>query len=312
MGGAVGPAPPTPVLVGTMIMTFVAGLMDVTTYLSVAKFTTTHLSTKILLIGVSATAGQVEAVTPYLVTALSFFLGAMCSGLATSTPKTKNLWTCAAMIMIVSLGYCLVALVFVVTEDDIYGRRLAGADPRTKEWYETAIVAPYLASFFSGMQNGLLTTITGFMRTTHMTGTVTDVGLLIGQAYPSKGLPWSKNHDHAHWWKIRWLSSLIGTWALGGGAGQVLFVRAQIGTKLGFIGGGIGIIVSLIGFYYLRKEAKAAAKVAAEEAVKAELKAQQAKLERQKTLTIRRQGSIVSAVTKVTTFRLNAGLQGEQ
>ena len=156
-----------------MIMTFVAGLMDVTTYLSVAKFTTTHLSTKILLIGVSATAGQVEAVTPYLVTALSFFLGAMCSGLATSTPKTKNLWTCAAMIMIVSLGYCLVALVFVVTEDDIYGRRLAGADPRTKEWYETAIVAPYLASFFSGMQNGLLTTITGFMRTTHMTGTVT-------------------------------------------------------------------------------------------------------------------------------------------
>ena len=293
-------------------MTFVAGLMDVTTYLSVAKFTTTHLSTKILLIGVSATAGQVEAVTPYLVTALSFFLGAMCSGLATSTPKTKNLWTCAAMIMIVSLGYCLVALVFVVTEDDIYGRRLAGADPRTKEWYETAIVAPYLASFFSGMQNGLLTTITGFMRTTHMTGTVTDVGLLIGQAYPSKGLPWSKNHDHAHWWKIRWLSSLIGTWALGGGAGQVLFVRAQIGTKLGFIGGGIGIIVSLIGFYYLRKEAKAAAKVAAEEAVKAELKAQQAKLERQKTLTIRRQGSIVSAVTKVTTFRLNAGLQGEQ
>ena len=295
-----------------MIMTFVAGLMDVTTYLSVAKFTTTHLSTKILLIGVSATAGQVEAVTPYLVTALSFFLGAMCSGLATSTPKTKNLWTCAAMIMIVSLGYCLVALVFVVTEDDIYGRRLAGADPRTKEWYETAIVAPYLASFFSGMQNGLLTTITGFMRTTHMTGTVTDVGLLIGQAYPSKGLPWSKNHDHAHWWKIRWLSSLIGTWALGGGAGQVLFVRAQIGTKLGFIGGGIGIIVSLIGFYYLRKEAKAAAKVAAEEAVKAELKAQQAKLERQKTLTIRRQGSIVSAVTKVTTFRLNAGMQGEQ
>ena len=92
----------------------------------------------------------------------------------------------------------------------------------------------------------------------------------------------------------------------------MLFVRAQIGTKLGFIGGGIGIIVSLIGFYYLRKEAKAAAKVAAEEAVKAELKAQQAKLERQKTLTIRRQGSIVSAVTKVTTFRLNAGLQGEQ
>jgi uncharacterized protein (UPF0333 family) len=88
----------------------------------------------------------------------------------------------------------------------------------------------------------------------------------------------------------------------------VLFVRAQIGTKLGFIGGGIGIIVSLIGFYYLRKEAKAAAKVAAEEAANAE----QAKLERQKTMTIRRRGSIVSAVTKVTTFRLNAGMQGEQ
>jgi len=41
--------------------------------------------------------------------------------------------------------------------------------------------AIYVAALTAGLQNGLTTTMTGFMRTTHFTGTVTDVGLLLGQ-----------------------------------------------------------------------------------------------------------------------------------
>jgi hypothetical protein len=41
--------------------------------------------------------------------------------------------------------------------------------------------AKYVAAFASGLQNGVLTVTTGFARTTHVTGTVTDVGLLVGQ-----------------------------------------------------------------------------------------------------------------------------------
>ena len=47
----------------------------------------------------------------------------------------------------------------------------------------------------------MLTTITGFVRSTHMTGTVTDIGLLLGQCVQfsiSLSLSLSLSHTHTH------------------------------------------------------------------------------------------------------------------
>jgi hypothetical protein len=51
----------------------------------------------------------------------------------------------------------------------------------------------YVAALAGGLQNAMLTTITGFVRSTHVTGTWTDIGLLLGQAWPDK------MEDAAHW-----------------------------------------------------------------------------------------------------------------
>lgn len=203
MGGGGGPPPPTPVIVGAFIMTFAAGLIDATTLLSAAGTTSTHMSGKVLKVGVYTADASIKAVTPSLCMVLAFFFGAMVAGISTATPRRKNLWTCSYMTIVVGLGYMCVSVSYLASGPDSEGRRRLASSSSSKPWYETEVVAPYLAAFFSGMQNGLLTTITGFMRTTHFTGTVTDVGLLIGQAYPTK------MKDHAHWWKTRILSGCV-------------------------------------------------------------------------------------------------------
>ena len=48
------------------------------------------------------------------------------------------------------------------------------------------------------------------MRTTHFTGTTTDIGLLIGQIYPNN----VKNA--AHFWKLKILTGLVVTWIVAG------------------------------------------------------------------------------------------------
>uniref|UniRef100_A0A7S2IK83 Uncharacterized protein n=1 Tax=Haptolina brevifila TaxID=156173 RepID=A0A7S2IK83_9EUKA len=306
MGGGGGPPPPTPVIVGAFICTFAAGLLDATTLLSWTKTTSTHMSGKFLSIGVYIGAADVKAAM-YFGMVSCFFLGSFFSGVLTRTPKHKNLWRCAFGIFLVGVGCCLTSVLFLVAGPEVaimyprIGRQLAPI-PGLLPWYKTTCLAPYMAALTSGFQNGLLTTITGFMRTTHMTGTVTDVGLLCGQAYPTK------LKDKAHWWKTRILAGLIGTWSLAGLVAQLLHARAGMGDYLGFLAGGVSFAVSLIGFFYLLREQKAAVKVAAVEAAQNE----KARLERQETARLKRQATMSRSITKITAMRLHAGIEALQ
>lgn len=63
------------------------------------------------------------------------------------------------------------------------------------------------------------------------------------------------------------LAGLIGTWSFSGLIASWLHLQAGLGDYLGFAAGGISFMVSFIAFYYLNKDAKAARKVAAEEAI---------------------------------------------
>jgi len=104
--------------------------------------------------------------------------------------------------------------------------------------------------------------VTGFMRTTHFTGTVTDVGLLIGQIYPNN----VKNP--AHHWKLQILAGLIVVWIAAGAVGAGLY--ELMGNAFAFIAGALGLGCGIVGEVYLRIEerdiAKEKARVAAEEA----------------------------------------------
>ena len=83
--------------------------------------------------------------------------------------------------------------------------------------------AKYVAAFASGLQNGVLTVTTGFARTTHVTGTVTDVGLLVGQGVNKA--TWT---NESHWWKARTLSYLVVLFVAGGATALLLFDNAGL------------------------------------------------------------------------------------
>ena len=218
------------------MMTFAAGLLDGVTLLSHTHTTTTHMSGKVLKTGTYAAVGSSDAITPNLSMVLSFLFGAILSGIATATPERKTPRTCARGCIVVGIGCCCVGLMLTNKIDE----------------------AKYAAAFTAGMQNALLTTITGFMRTTHFTGTVTDVGLLIGQAYPLKV------KDAAHIWKTKVLSTCIVVWVAAGLASGLLVT--PLGASLAFVPGIIGIGCGLAGLVVINKEE---AKVKVEEAAAA-------------------------------------------
>lgn len=65
-----------------------------------------------------------------------------------------------------------------------------------------------LAAFGCGLQNGMASSYLGLViRTTHVTGIVTDLGVLIGN-----GL----RHRHITWWKLILLACLLSGFVLGG------------------------------------------------------------------------------------------------
>jgi hypothetical protein len=85
-------------------------------------------------------------------------------------------------------------------------------------------VGAYLISLACGLQNGMCTTFSGaVIRTTHVTGILTDIGLILGQAifYP---------RTRKHIWKLKVLLPLYGTFCLGGVIGwfayQILLIKA--------------------------------------------------------------------------------------
>lgn len=70
-----------------------------------------------------------------------------------------------------------------------------------------------LASTALGLQNAMASSYCGFMiRTTHITGTVTDIGVMLGH--------WIRHRKVDHW-KLRFLFTLFGSFAVGGYLGAL-------------------------------------------------------------------------------------------
>lgn len=68
-----------------------------------------------------------------------------------------------------------------------------------------------------GLQNATASSYCGLMiRTTHVTGTVTDIGVMLGH--------WLR-HGQIDWWKLRFLLALFGAFGVGGFFGAVADIR---------------------------------------------------------------------------------------
>ncbi|WP_255991464.1 YoaK family protein [Chitinolyticbacter albus] len=148
------------VWLGGFVLAWVAGLVNVVGYLSFEHQAVTHLTGTTTLLGAALAQGQWGASGHLLAVIASFVGGALLSGLIIGDGALR-LGRRYGMV----LGLETIALVLAVPllEHEL-------------------IWGSYLAGLACGLQNGMGTTYSGaVVRTTHVTGMLTDLGLALGQ-----------------------------------------------------------------------------------------------------------------------------------
>ena len=207
-------------------MTFAAAILDISTWLGGRHVLVTHMSGMLAKTGAKLGEGDLTQGFEMLGFGGAFFAGALTSGFWTSRPEWKNLSTCSNCLLLVGgMNFAVAAL----TDN------------------EQATAGAYVAAYSAGLQNAMLTTITGFLRTTHVTGTVTDVGLLVGQGIPLKF------GDKAHWWKTRVLAIGIVVWLAGGLVARVLWDN-EVQDKLAYVAASFSFVLGVLGHVHIYTE----------------------------------------------------------
>lgn len=154
------------VWIGTACLSGIAGMVNAVGYLGFEHQAVSHLTGTTTLLGIAVAQGQALAVRELAMVAVAFLLGAVASGLIIqdSTLKLGRRYG-------VALG--------------VEALLLAGSVPL----FERQVIwGAVLAAAACGLQNAMVATYSGaLVRTTHVTGLFTDLGVSIGHWL--RGLP---------------------------------------------------------------------------------------------------------------------------
>lgn len=145
---------------GSAALSLVAGVVNAVGFLSFQHQGVTHLTGSTTLLGIALAEGQFADVTHLLAVAGSFVAGCIISGslVQDSTLKLGRSYGVALAAESVLL-FCAVPLL-----------------------KRTDFLGAYLTSCACGLQNGMVSTYSGaVLRTTHVTGAFTDLGIFLGQ-----------------------------------------------------------------------------------------------------------------------------------
>ncbi|MBJ6124176.1 YoaK family protein [Microvirga splendida] len=195
-----------------MALTFVAGAINAGGFLAVGQYTS-HMSGIVSGMADNTALGSLQLVALGLMAFLPFVVGAACSAMLINWGRRHHLGSRYAMPLMLEA--------FLLLAFGILGW-LAHPSPAF-----TALAVPLLC-FIMGLQNATVTKISGArMRTTHVTGIVTDMGIELG-----KLLYWNRDADKpdrvlADRAKLRLLALLLASFFIGGVTGAIGF--SQIG-----------------------------------------------------------------------------------
>ncbi len=191
-----------------MALTFVAGAINAGGFLAVGQYTS-HMSGIISSMADNLALGSLEIVTFGLIAFVPFVLGAVCSAILINWGRRHGLGSRYALPLFLEAALLCAygALGWIAYPSAGF---IGGAVP--------------LLCFIMGLQNATVTKISGArMRTTHVTGIVTDIGIELG-----KLIYWNSIHQPgeivtADRKKLRLLSLLLGSFFIGGVTGAVGF-----------------------------------------------------------------------------------------
>ncbi|RRJ97529.1 DUF1275 domain-containing protein [Opitutaceae bacterium TAV4] len=202
------------IALGGFLLTLGAGCINAVGWLGLGHQAITHLTGTLTLVGTQFARNNLPGAFNALCVVFFFFIGCVVSSYTLRETTLKLGRRYGAILT----GEA--ALLFLAV------------------WYlnRGSITGDYLASTACGLQNGMATTYSGaIVRTTHMTGIVTDLGIALGHLLRRQPVEWIRVRLH--------LSLLVG-FTLGGIAGALLFNLINYNALLvpGVVCGACGVI----------------------------------------------------------------------
>jgi len=183
------------VWIGAAVLACVAGIVNVVGFLGFQQQAITHLTGNTSLLGAALVAGDAGASLALAAMIAAFVGGAMLGGLVVQDSTLRLGRRYGVALSIESL--LLVAAVPLFRQQHMAG--------------------PVLAAAAIGLQNAMATTYSGaLVRTSHVSGMFTDLGIMIGHAL--RGLPLARR-------RLALCSLVIAFFFAGGVAGALLFAR---------------------------------------------------------------------------------------
>jgi uncharacterized membrane protein YoaK (UPF0700 family) len=181
------------VWIGGSILAFMAGMINAVGFLGFRHQAITHLTGTTTLLGVATATGNAATAFNLLAVMVSFLAGSILSGFLIQN-STLKLGRRYGVALLIESGLLFLAIPFLQRSNSM---------------------GDYLASAACGLQNGMASTYSGaVLRTTHVSGIFTDLGIFIGHYF--RGLPVDTK-------RMRLYLILLFTFFAGGGAGAAAF-----------------------------------------------------------------------------------------
>lgn len=144
---------------GAFLLAFIAGCINAIGLLGVEHQSISHISGTTTLLGTSLLKESLSISLHLAGVIVAFFTGAALSGLLLHSTALKLGRHYDTALLIEAM--LLVAAMYLLADDSFYGH--------------------YAASMACGLQNAMVTTYSGaIVRTTHLTGIITDLGIMFG------------------------------------------------------------------------------------------------------------------------------------
>ncbi len=194
-------------------LTFTAGAVNAGGFLAVHYYTS-HMSGIVSAMADHLVLGGVAVVAQGLAALLAFVAGAACCALLVGFGRRARLRS----------GYALPLLVEAAL---LLAFGVLGANLGEHRWLSVSITVMLLC-FIMGLQNAMIGAVSGSqIRTTHITGMVTDAGMELGKLcyWNIRPLADPGLHVRADRQRLRLLCVLIGLFFLGGVIGAYCFQR---------------------------------------------------------------------------------------
>jgi uncharacterized membrane protein YoaK (UPF0700 family) len=195
-------ATPAWIYFGGFALALSAGLVNAVGFLGLYQQALSHLTGTITVLGMELARGQYPVALHALSILLAFFAGCVASGVIIAQGQLRLGRRYGVALSLESAA--LFGAVFLLRRGAISGE--------------------YLAALACGLQNAMATTYSGSaMRTTHMTGMVTDLGIACGHLL--RGVP-------VDWFRFRLYGVLLLGFFAGGVTGAVGYGRFGYDTLL--------------------------------------------------------------------------------